>query len=78
MARRVLLAVIAGVGLLGLAETGAGAGAVEGGGDRDGEQGISKIVGSAKAPYINSLIPQGKLFTNYSAVINGSLHNYLR
>ena len=37
----------------------------------------SKIVGSANAPYINSVIPQGQLFTNYFAVINGSLHNYL-
>ena len=37
----------------------------------------SKIVGSANAPYTNSVIPQGQLFTNYFAVINGSLHNYL-
>ena len=37
----------------------------------------SKIVGSADAPYTNSVIPQGQLFTNYFAVINGSLHNYL-
>jgi len=37
----------------------------------------SKIVRSANAPYINSVIPQGQLFTNYFAVINGSLHNYL-
>lgn len=35
------------------------------------------IVGSAQAPYINSLAAQGELFTNYVAVINGSLHNYL-
>jgi hypothetical protein len=37
----------------------------------------SKIVGSAQAPYINSLIAQGKLFTNYSAITNGSLRDYL-
>jgi hypothetical protein len=34
-------------------------------------------VGNAKAPYLNSLIGQGKLFSNYVAVTNGSLHNYL-
>jgi len=37
----------------------------------------SAIVGSSEAPYINSLIANGKLFTDYTAVINGSLHNYL-
>jgi hypothetical protein len=28
-------------------------------------KGYSKIVGSSSAPYINSLIPKGTLFTNY-------------
>jgi hypothetical protein len=35
------------------------------------------IVGSSEAPYINSLIAQGKLFTNYVAVKGGSKPNYL-
>jgi len=34
------------------------------------------IVGSASAPYMNSLIPQGMLFTDYHAVISGSAPNY--
>lgn len=37
----------------------------------------ASIVGSSQAPYINSLIVQGKLFTNYTAVVSGSQHNYL-
>ncbi len=38
----------------------------------------SDIVGSADAPYVNqSLIPGGKLFTNYDAVSHPSLPNYL-
>ena len=37
----------------------------------------SAIVGSPNAPYINSLISSGKLFTNYSAITGGSLHDYL-
>lgn len=36
----------------------------------------SKIVGSTHAPYLNSLISSGELFTNYYAVINGSVPNY--
>lgn len=37
----------------------------------------SAIVGSPNAPYINSLISSGTLFTNYSAITGGSLHDYL-
>jgi acid phosphatase len=37
----------------------------------------TSIVGSSHAPYINSLIAQGELFTNYTAVVSGSQHNYL-
>jgi hypothetical protein len=38
----------------------------------------SSIVGSASAPYINgTLIPSGRLFTNYYAVSHPSLPNYL-
>ncbi len=37
----------------------------------------TSIVGSSQAPYINSLIAQGELFTNYTAVVSGSQHNYL-
>jgi len=37
----------------------------------------SAIVGSPDAPSLNSLIAQGKLFTNYRAVKGGSLPNYL-
>ena len=77
MARSVLLAVIAGAALLGLvrpaqaqAQSKVAVIVME-------NKAYTKIVGSRNAPYINSLIPQGKLFTNYSAVINGSLHNYL-
>jgi hypothetical protein len=40
-------------------------------------QAYDKIVGRPEAPYINSLIANGRLFTNYVAVVNGSLHNYL-
>jgi hypothetical protein len=39
-------------------------------------QPYTNIMGSAEAPYINSLIAQGKLFTNYTAVVSGSQHNY--
>jgi phosphatidylinositol-3-phosphatase len=38
----------------------------------------SGIVGSSSAPYTNqTLIPGGKLFTNYDAVVHPSLPNYL-
>jgi phosphatidylinositol-3-phosphatase len=37
----------------------------------------ASIVGSPDAPYINSLIAQGKLFTAYRAVQGASLPNYL-
>jgi hypothetical protein len=37
-----------------------------------------KIVGNtADAPYINSLVTAGELFTNYSAITSGSIHDYL-
>ena len=35
------------------------------------------IVGNAEAPYLNQLIAQGKLFTNYTAVAGSSTPNYL-
>jgi hypothetical protein len=39
---------------------------------------FSTIVGSSAAPYINgTLIPTGRLFTNYTAVSHPSLPNYL-
>ena len=37
----------------------------------------SKIVGDAKAPFINGMIAGGLSFTNYFDNTNGSLHNYL-
>src|SRR5665647_1392048 len=37
----------------------------------------NEIVGSANAPYINSLIAQGALATNYDDTIHPSLGNYL-
>jgi hypothetical protein len=37
----------------------------------------SKTLGSAQDPYIHSLIAQGELFTSYSAMTSGSLHDYL-
>ncbi|MBS1117911.1 MAG: putative acid phosphatase [Deltaproteobacteria bacterium] len=37
----------------------------------------AEIVGSADAPYLNSLIAQGALATNYSDTIHPSLGNYL-
>jgi hypothetical protein len=37
----------------------------------------SKVIGSAEAPYINSLSHSGTLFTDYHAVVAGSLHDYL-
>ncbi len=37
----------------------------------------SKIVGDAKAPFINGMIGGGLSFTNYFDNTNGSLHNYL-
>ncbi len=40
-------------------------------------QGYSKVVGSSSAPYLNSLISAGTLFTNYHAITSASLHNYL-
>src|SRR6266702_1429065 len=35
------------------------------------------IIGSSQAPYLNQLIPQGDLFTDYAAVASGSNPNYL-
>ena len=35
------------------------------------------IVGNSQAPYLNQLIAQGKLFTNYTAVAPGSTPDYL-
>ncbi len=35
------------------------------------------IVGNSQAPYLNQLIGQGDLFTNYTAVASGSNPNYL-
>lgn len=35
------------------------------------------IVGNSQAPYLNQLIAQGKLFTNYTAVAGSSTPNYL-
>jgi len=35
------------------------------------------IVGNGQAPYLNQLIAQGKLFTNYAGVASGSNPNYL-
>jgi IPT/TIG domain len=35
------------------------------------------IVGNSQAPYLNQLIAQGKLFTNYTAVASGSTPDYL-
>jgi hypothetical protein len=37
----------------------------------------SAIVGSSQAPYLNQLIANGKLFTNYTAVYPSSNQNYL-
>ena len=37
----------------------------------------SRIIGNPNASYINSLRTTGKLFTNYTAITPGSLHNYL-
>ena len=37
----------------------------------------SSIVGNSQAPYLNQLISQGLLFTNYTAVADGSNPNYL-
>src|SRR5437660_6421664 len=37
----------------------------------------ANIVGNPQAPYLNQLIAQGKLFTNYAAVASGSNPNYL-
>src|SRR5690242_8478893 len=37
----------------------------------------SEIIGSANAPYINSLAQQGASFSDMHAVYNGSLPNYL-
>ena len=35
------------------------------------------VAGNADAPYINQLIANGELFTNYYAVASGSFPNYL-
>jgi hypothetical protein len=40
-------------------------------------QAYDDIVGSSQAPYLNHLISQGTLFSNYSAVASGSNPNYL-
>ena len=40
-------------------------------------EGYDSIVGNSQAPYLNQLIAQGKLFTNYTAVASGSTPNYL-
>jgi hypothetical protein len=40
-------------------------------------QQYTHILGSSQAPYVNSLVAKGELFTNYTAVVSGSLHNYL-
>jgi hypothetical protein len=40
-------------------------------------QSYSDIIGSAEAPYINSLVQKGELFTDYSSVEPGSVHDYL-
>jgi hypothetical protein len=37
----------------------------------------NSIVGNSQAPYLNQLIAQGKLFTNYTAVASGSTPDYL-
>src|ERR1700692_595107 len=37
----------------------------------------TNIVGNSQAPYLNQLTAQGKLFTNYTAVSQGSNPNYL-
>ncbi len=37
----------------------------------------SRIIGNPDASYINSLRKIGRLYTNYSAVAGGSLHDYL-
>ena len=37
----------------------------------------TNIVGNSQAPYLNQLISQGQLFTNYTAVADGSNPNYL-
>jgi Concanavalin A-like lectin/glucanases superfamily/IPT/TIG domain/Phosphoesterase family len=37
----------------------------------------NNIVGSSQAPYLNQLIAQGRLFTDYQAVASGSNPNYL-
>jgi len=35
------------------------------------------IIGSSQAPYLNQLISQGTVFTQYTAVASGSNPNYL-
>jgi hypothetical protein len=37
----------------------------------------ASIVGNSQAPYLNQLIAQGELFTNYAGVADGSNPNYL-
>ena len=37
----------------------------------------NSIVGNSQAPYLNQLVAQGKLFTNYTAVASGSTPDYL-
>jgi phosphatidylinositol-3-phosphatase len=37
----------------------------------------NNIVGNSQAPYLNQLISQGELFTNYTAVIGSSNPNYI-
>jgi hypothetical protein len=40
-------------------------------------QTYGSIVGNSQAPYLNQLIAQGELFTNYTAVASSSTPNYL-
>jgi phosphatidylinositol-3-phosphatase len=37
----------------------------------------SEIIGNPDAPFINSMVQQGHWFSSYTAITNGSLHNYL-
>lgn len=40
-------------------------------------KGFSKIIGSPEAPYINSLVSRGTLFTNSNAITHPSYPNYI-
>src|SRR5215831_16954168 len=78
------------VGSLGMTDCGGGHGHPDGSTGMDGATGTTtiftivlenhdyaEIVGSANAPYINSLIAQGALATNYKDTGHPSLPNYL-